>query len=139
MIGLQTGYQNRFFYSFDLEKHIPQNHLLSGINLHLDLSGFRQHISECCSDTSSPSIDPELIIRMLIIGYSFGIRPERRLCEEVHLNSTYRWFCRSLKQRCQAHYRVSCDLFSLSSNRIIELGPFNWPNHISTIAQPRED
>jgi transposase len=46
------------------------------------------------SDTGRPSIEPELMIRMLIVGYCFGIRSERRLCEEVHLNLAYRWFCR---------------------------------------------
>ena len=46
------------------------------------------------SDVGRPSIDPELMIRMLIVGYSFGIRSERRLCDEVHLNLAYRWFCR---------------------------------------------
>jgi transposase len=94
MIGLQTDQQKRLFYSFDLEEQVPQNHLLRGINRHLDLSEFRQHLSEYYSHTGRPSIDPELIIRMLIIGYSLGIRSERRLCEEVHLNLAYRWFCR---------------------------------------------
>lgn len=94
MIGLQTDHQKRLFYSFDLEEHVPQNHLLRGINRHLDLSDFRQHLSEYYSHTGRPSIDPELIMRMLIIGYSVGIRSERRLCEEVHLNLAYRWFCR---------------------------------------------
>jgi transposase len=94
MIGFQTDNQKRLFYSFDLEDHVPQNHLLRGINQHLDLSNLRQHLAEYYSHTGRPSIDPELMIRMLIIGYSFGIRSERRLCEEVHLNLAYRWFCR---------------------------------------------
>lgn len=94
MIGFQTDNQKRLFYSFDLEDHVPQNHLLRGINQHLDLSELRQHLAEYYSHTGRPSIDPELMIRMLIIGYSFGIRSERRLCEEVHLNLAYRWFCR---------------------------------------------
>ena len=94
MIGLQTDHQKRLFYSFDLEDHVPQNHLLRGINQHLDLNNLRNHLAEYYSHTGRPSIDPELMIRMLIIGYSFGIRSERRLCEEVHLNLAYRWFCR---------------------------------------------
>jgi transposase len=94
MIGLQTDKQKRLFYSFDLEDHVPQNHLLRGINQFLDLSDLHQHLAEHYSHTGRPSIDPELMIRMLIIGYSFGIRSERRLCEEVHLNLAYRWFCR---------------------------------------------
>jgi transposase len=94
MIGLQTDMQKRLFYSFDLEDHVPQNHLLRSINHYLDLTDIRQHLAEYYSHTGRPSIDPELMIRMLVIGYCFGIRSERRLCEEVHLNLAYRWFCR---------------------------------------------
>lgn len=68
--------------------------MLRGIDHYLDLSELRQHLAEFYSHTGRPSIDPELMIRMLIIDYSFGIRSERRLCEEVHLNLAYRWFCR---------------------------------------------
>jgi len=94
MMGFQADNQERFFYSFNLEDHVPQNHLLRGINQYLDLNELHQHLAEHYSNTGRPSIDPELMIRMLIIGYSFGIRSERRLCEEVHLNLAYRWFCR---------------------------------------------
>ena len=54
----------------------------------------RQHLAAFYSHTGRPSIDPELMIRMLLVGYCFGIRSERRLCEELHLNLAYRWFCR---------------------------------------------
>jgi len=94
MMGFQTDNQERLFYSFNLEDHIPQNHLLRGINQYLDLDALHKHLAEHYSHTGRPSIDPELMIRMLIIGYSFGIRSERKLCEEVHLNLAYRWFCR---------------------------------------------
>lgn len=94
MMGFQTNNQERLFYSFNLEDHVPQNHLLRGIDQYLDLGDLRQHLSEFYSHTGRPSIDPELMIRMLVIGYSFGIRSERRLCEEVHLNLAYRWFCK---------------------------------------------
>jgi transposase len=67
---------------------------LRGIDRFLDLTELRQHLADYYSHTGRPSIDPELMIRMLIIGYCFGIRSERRLCEEVHLNLAYRWFCR---------------------------------------------
>ena len=93
-MGFQTDNQERLFYSFNLEDHIPQNHLLRGINQYLDLDALHKHLAEHYSHTGRPSIDPELMIRMLIIGYSFGIRSERKLCEEVHLNLAYRWFCR---------------------------------------------
>jgi transposase len=94
MMGCQTGGQDRLFYSFNLEDHVPPNHLLRGIDRFLDLTELRQHLADYYSHTGRPSIDPELMIRMLIIGYCFGIRSERRLCEEVHLNLAYRWFCR---------------------------------------------
>jgi transposase len=94
MMGFQTDSQERLFYSFNLEDHVPRNHLLRGIDQYLDLGDLRQHLSEFYSHTGRPSIDPELMMRMLIIGYSFGIRSERRLCEEVHLNLAYRWFCK---------------------------------------------
>ncbi|MBE0619744.1 MAG: transposase [Burkholderiales bacterium] len=94
MMGQQGGNQERLFYSFNLEGHIPADHLLRGVDRFLDLSDLRKHLAGHYSNTGRPSIDPELMIRMLVIGYCFGIRSERRLCEEVHLNLAYRWFCR---------------------------------------------
>jgi transposase len=94
MMGQNGGNQNRLFYSFNLEDHVPANHLLRGIDKFLDLSDLRTYLAPFYSHTGRPSIDPELMIRMLIVGYCFGIRSERRLCEEVHLNLAYRWFCR---------------------------------------------
>lgn len=94
MMGRRNTYQGQFLYSFNLEEHIPENHLLRGIARFLDLKDLRQHLASFYSHTGRPSIDPELMIRMLIIGYCFGIRSERRLCEEVDLNLAYRWFCR---------------------------------------------
>ena len=86
MMGHNRSNQDRLFYSFNLDEHIPQNHLLRGIDRCLDLSELRQHLADYYSHTGRPSIDPELMIRMLIVGYCYGIRSERRLCEEVHLN-----------------------------------------------------
>ena len=94
MMGQNGGNQNRLFYSFNLEDHVPASHLLRGIDKFLDLSDLRSYLPPFYSHTGRPSIDPELMIRMLIVGYCFGIRSERRLCEEVHLNLAYRWFCR---------------------------------------------
>jgi transposase len=94
MMGHNGGNQNRLFYSFNLDDHVPANHLLRGINQFLDLSDLRTYLAPFYSHTGRPSIDPELMIRMLMVGYCFGIRSERRLCEEVHLNLAYRWFCR---------------------------------------------
>lgn len=94
MMGRQQAGQAPLFYAFNLEDHVPANHLLRGIDRFLNLSELHQHLAPHYSHTGRPSIDPALMIRMLIVGYCFGIRSERRLCEEVHLNLAYRWFCR---------------------------------------------
>src|SRR5712672_2353428 len=94
MMGQQSGGHKQLFYSFNLDDHIPSDHLLRGIDRFLDLSDLRQHLAPFYSHTGRPSVDPELMVRMLLVGYCFGIRSERRLCEEVHLNLAYRWFCR---------------------------------------------
>jgi transposase len=94
MMGQRGGTQDKLFYSFNLDDHVPRDHLLRGIDQVLDLGDLRKHLAPFYSHTGRPSIDPELMIRMLVVGYCFGIRSERRLCEEVHLNLAYRWFCR---------------------------------------------
>jgi transposase len=94
MMGQLSSGQERLFYSFNLEDHIPANHLLRSIDRCLDLSDLRHYLADFYSPIGRPSIDPELMIRMLIVGYCYGIRSERRLCEEAHLNLAYRWFCR---------------------------------------------
>jgi transposase len=94
MMGERTVMQEALFYSFRIEDHVPPDHMLRSIDRFVDLTGIREHLKPFYSDTGRPSIDPELMIRMLIIGYCMGIRSERRLCEEVHLNLAYRWFCR---------------------------------------------
>ncbi|KVL32074.1 IS1182 family transposase [Burkholderia sp. MSMB1835] len=94
MMGQRGGSQERLFYSFNLDDHVPTNHLLRSIDRVFDLGDLREHLAPYYSNTGRPSIDPELMVRMLIVGYCFGIRSERRLCEEIHLNLAYRWFCR---------------------------------------------
>lgn len=94
MMGPKQEAQAALFYDFSLEDHVPQGHLLRSIDRFVDLDDIRQYLAEFYSHTGRPSIDPELLIRMLLVGYCFGIRSERRLCEEVHLNLAYRWFCR---------------------------------------------
>jgi transposase len=94
MMGQRGGTQDKLFYSFNLDDHVPRDHLLRGIDQVLDLGDLRKHLAPFYCHTGRPSIDPELMIRMLVVGYCFGIRSERRLCEEVHLNLAYRWFCR---------------------------------------------
>ena len=94
MMGERRVMQEALFYGFSLERHVPDNHLLRKIDRFVDLSEVRRHLEPYYSETGRPSIDPELMMRMLILGYCFGIRSERRLCDEVHLNLAYRWFCR---------------------------------------------
>ena len=96
MMGRQGGDQSQLFYLFNLERRIPADHLLRRVNPIVTrvLANLREKLAPFYSDIGRPSIDPELMIRMLIVGYSYGIRSERRLCEEVELHLAYRWFCR---------------------------------------------
>jgi transposase len=94
MMGDRVVMQESLFYQFRLDDHVPADHMLRAIDRFLDLEGLRRHLAPFYSTTGRPSIDPALMIRMLLVGYCFGIRSERRLCEEVHLNLAYRWFCR---------------------------------------------
>jgi transposase len=94
MIGTQVASSPRLFYDFCLDDHVPSDHLLRRIDQFLDLESVRAELRPFYSKIGRPSIDPELMMRMLIIGYRMGIRSERRLCGEVHLNLAYRWFCR---------------------------------------------
>lgn len=93
MMGCLPSEQNTLFYDFNLEQHIPDNHLLRKIDKFLDFDQIRQHLKSFYSHTGRPSIAPELMIRMLIVGYCYGIHSERRLCEEINFNLAYRWFC----------------------------------------------
>src|SRR5687767_2823211 len=94
MMGPRQVEQGALFYNFSLDAHVPADHLLRSINRFVDLSEVRRQLAPFYSSMGRPSVDPELMIRMLIVGYCYGVRSERRLCEEVHLNLAYRWFCR---------------------------------------------
>jgi transposase len=94
MMGRLSGAQVQLFYAFRLEDRVPSSHLLRQIDAVLDLGDLRRLLAPFYSHTGRPSVDPELMMRMLVIGYCFGIRSERRLCEDVSLNLAYRWFCR---------------------------------------------
>jgi transposase len=93
MMGRREDGQGQFFYSFDLDKVVPSDHLVRQIGGILDLSWVHKELAPYYSHTGRPSIDPVLMIRMLIVGYVFAIRSERRLCAEVQVNLAYRWFC----------------------------------------------
>lgn len=123
MMGQQNGSQDRLFYSFNLGAHVPADHLLRGIDRVLDLTDLRRHLAAFYSHTGRPSIDPELMVRMLLVGYCFGIRSERRLCEEVHLNLAYRWFCRlGLEDPVPDHSTFSKN----RHGRFRDSGTFRW-------------
>ena len=94
MIGPRQVEQASLSYQFSLERHVPAGHLLRAIDRFVDLSALRRELAPFYSSTGRPSVDPELMLRMLLVGYCFGIRSERRLCDEVHLNLAYRWFRR---------------------------------------------
>ena len=108
MMGRQAGDQSQLFYEFRLEDRIPENHLLRRINPVVTrvLAELREKLAPFYSDIGRPSIDPELMIRMLIVGYCYGIRSERRLCEEAEMHLAYRWFCRLDLDSGRACYRL---------------------------------
>jgi hypothetical protein len=83
----------RLFYEFRLDEAVPNDHLVRKIGALLDLSWVYMELAPYYSDIGRPSIDPVLMIRMLIIGYVFAIRSERQICREVQVNLAYRWFC----------------------------------------------
>ena len=92
MMGCQAA-SAQLFYDFRFDDHVSADHLLRGIDHHLVFDSVRTQLNPFYSSTGRPSVDPELMIRMLIVGYCIGIRSERRLCEEVYFNLAYRWFC----------------------------------------------
>jgi transposase len=94
MMGRREDGQGQFFYSFDLDEVVPPDHLVRQIDAVLDLGWVHKELAPYYSHTGRPSIDPVLMIRMLIVGYVFALRSERRLCSEVQVNLAYRWFCR---------------------------------------------
>ena len=93
MMGRRRSEQGQLFYAFDLEAVVPDDHLVRRVAAVLDLSWVRAELAPHYSHTGRPSTDPELMIRMLILGYVFAIRSERALCREVQVNLAYRWFC----------------------------------------------
>src|SRR6266705_6083548 len=93
MMGRLNHNQGRLFYSFHLDEVVPDDHLVREIAAVLDLSWVHRELAAYYPKMGRPSIDPELMIRMLIVGYVFAIRSERQICREVQVNLTYRWFC----------------------------------------------
>src|SRR4249919_695328 len=110
MMGRQNRDQRQLFYEFSLDEMIPADHLLRRINVFATavLADLHEQLKAFYSDIGRPSIDPELMIRMLLVGYCYGIRHERRLCQEVVLHLAYRWFCKlDLDDRVPHHSTFS--------------------------------
>ena len=93
MMGQQTRTESLFYY-FRLEDQIPEDHLLRLIDQHVGLSFVRERVKGLYSTTGRPSIDPEVLLRLRLVGYLYGITSERRLLEEVRMHLAYRWFTR---------------------------------------------
>ncbi len=93
MMGRLAPGQEQLFYRFRLDDQVPANHLLRKLDALLDFGPIRKQLEPLYSEIGRPSVDPELMIRMLLIGYCYSIRSERRLCEEVRYNLAYKWFC----------------------------------------------
>src|ERR1700755_802019 len=94
MMGRVKSDQGQLFYEFHLGDAVPEDHLVRKIDAALDLSWIRSELAPHYSSIGRPSIDPELMIRMLVVGYVFAVRSERLICREVQVNLAYRWFCR---------------------------------------------
>src|SRR5580693_9418173 len=94
MMGRLKSDQGQLFYEFHLNEAVPEDHLVRKIDAALDLSWLRSELAPHYSSMGRPSIDPELMIRMLVVGYVFAIRSERLICREVQVNLAYRWFCK---------------------------------------------
>ena len=130
MMGLLNHDQGQLLYSFYLEEVVPDDHLVRQIAAVLDLSWVHAELAPYYSNTGRPSIDPVLMIRMLMIGYVFAIRSERLLCREVQLNLAYRWFCGlSIEDKIPDHSAFSrarnerfrkSDIFRRVFERVVE-------------------
>src|ERR1700721_4320542 len=94
MMGRLKSEQAQLFYQFNLEDAVPDDHLVRRIDAALDLSWLRSQLAPRYSSMGRPSIDPELMIRMLVVGYVFAIRSEGLFAREVQVNLAYRWFCK---------------------------------------------
>lgn len=130
MMGRLNHEQGQLFYSFSLEQVVPDDHLARKIAAVLDLSWVRAELASHYPNNGRPSIDPELMIRMLIIGYVFAIRSERALCRDVQVNLAYRWFCGlSIEDKIPDHSTFSrarnerfrdSDIFRRVFERVVE-------------------
>src|SRR5262245_31749767 len=130
MMGRLNHDQGQFFYSFRLDEAVPDDHPVRELAAVLDLSWVHSELAPFYPQLGRPSIDPELMIRMLIVGYVFAIRSERALCREVQVNFAYRWFCGlSIEDKIPDHSAFSrarherfreCHVFRRIFERVVE-------------------
>ena len=130
MMGRLKREQKQLFYSFSLEEAVPDDHAVRAIAAVLDLSWVHGELAPHYSHLGRPSVDPVLMIRMLVIGYVFAIRSERALCREVQVNLAYRWFCGlSIEDKLPDHSAFSrarnerfrdSDIFRSVFERVVE-------------------
>jgi transposase len=130
MMGRLNHGQEQFFYSFNLDEAVPDDHLVRHIAAVLDLSWVHSELAPYYPRVGRPSIDPVLMVRMLIVGYAFAIRSERALCREVQVNLAYRWFCGlSIEDKVPDHSAFSrarnerfreSDIFRSVFERVVE-------------------
>jgi transposase len=130
MMGRRNEGQGQLFYEFRLDEVVPDDHLVRKIRELLDLSWVYAELAPYYSETGRPSIDPVLMIRMLVVGYAFAIRSERMLCREVQVNLAYRWFCGlSIEDKVPDHSAFSrarnerfgeSDIFRQVFERVVE-------------------
>jgi transposase len=130
MMGRLEREQEQLFYSFRLDEAVPGDHPIRGIAGVLDLSWVHGELASYYPKIGRPSIDPVLMIRMLVVGYAFAIRSERALCREVQVNLAYRWFCGlSIEDKIPDHSAFSrarherfgdSDIFRSVFERVVE-------------------
>jgi transposase len=130
MMGRLKGDQGQLFYEFHLDEAVPADHTVRAIDAVLDLSWVHAELTPYYPSIGRPSIDPVLMIRMLIVGYVFAIRSERALCREVQVNLAYRWFCKlSIENQIPDHSAFSrarnerfgdSDIFRRVFERVVE-------------------
>ena len=104
MMGYQTRSESLFYY-FRLEDHIPENHLLRLIDRHVSFDFVGEKLRDSYSETGRPSIDPEVLLRILLIGYLYGVTSERKLVEELRMHVAWRWWRASTCQWMAASWR----------------------------------
>ena len=136
MMGRQIGDQTSLFYEFRLDDRIPKEHLLRRINVFLTpvLGGMHEQLASYYSELGRPSIDPELMVRMLIVGYCYGLRSERKLTQEVELHLAYRWFCRLDLDDKVPHHATFSETGSIGFGRAMSFAGYSsasslpaWP------------